>query len=119
MHGHTSDRRTWDAVLATALPQTHRVIAVDLRGHGDSLDANVGSLTFTIEDNVRDLHCTLQALGVSRCILVGHSMGVRPTLAYANRYPGQVVDEEEKIMIERRRKKNRAQIKKKREMDRF
>lgn len=36
VHGWAQSGRCWDAALAAGLAEDHRVIAVDLRGHGDS-----------------------------------------------------------------------------------
>jgi lipase len=51
----------------------HSVVAVDLRGHGDS-----GRLPpWNVETHLRDLHETLDELGIERASWVGHSFGGR------------------------------------------
>ncbi|MFN8221954.1 MAG: alpha/beta hydrolase [Gaiellales bacterium] len=71
LHGVTGHRNRF-AALAARLPQ-HRVIGVDLLGHGDSsrlppwgLDAHLASLVATAD-----------SLGLERATWVGHSFGGR------------------------------------------
>ncbi|MFJ2863384.1 alpha/beta fold hydrolase [Kitasatospora sp. NPDC087314] len=60
----------WDAVLP-ALAPGHHVYALDLRGHGDS-----GRTTpYGLEEMRDDVLAFLDALGLARVDLVGHSMG--------------------------------------------
>src|SRR5690349_10240497 len=60
----------WEPV-ARGLADTHRVYALDLRGHGDSADP--GAYSFELmRDDVRGF---LDALGLDAVTLVGHSMG--------------------------------------------
>jgi lipase len=72
--------------LAEEHLSVYRVVAVDLRGHGHSdwdppwdLDAHVG-----------DVSGTLDALGLVRVDVVGHSFGGRVALEFAARYPERV-----------------------------
>ncbi|MDH6707560.1 3-oxoadipate enol-lactonase [Kitasatospora sp. MAA19] len=60
----------WDVVLP-ALAPGHHVYALDLRGHGDS-----GRTTpYGLEEMRDDVLAFLDALGLARVDLVGHSMG--------------------------------------------
>jgi pimeloyl-ACP methyl ester carboxylesterase len=54
------------------LSQDYHVIAYDLRGHGRSAESN---RVFTMDDLAEDLFLLLQALGVSKCSVIGHSIG--------------------------------------------
>jgi lipase len=58
--------------LADALP-THRVVSVDLRGHGRS----TWEAPWTIESHLADLVETADALGIGSATWVGHSFGGR------------------------------------------
>jgi lipase len=61
----------------------HSVIAVDLRGHGDSERLP----PWSVETHVEDLFETLAAAGVERADWVGHSFGGRLAAAAAAREP--------------------------------
>jgi pimeloyl-ACP methyl ester carboxylesterase len=66
------------------LSQTHRVIAYDHPGSGESL-VHSGALTF--EHQVDTLFGILDAFEVDRCILAGESMGGTTAVAAAARRP--------------------------------
>lgn len=57
-----------------------RCIAPDLRGHGQSPDAPDAH---SVDDMAGDVRQLLQTLGVTDCVLVGHSMGGKIALALA------------------------------------
>ena len=86
LHGFGADLNTW-MFTQPALAEGRRVIALDLPGHGGStkqLDhADVESLA-TIVDHA------LNALGIERLHLVGHSMGGGIAIAFASREPERV-----------------------------
>lgn len=66
----------------------YRVILWDLRGHGASqmdLDAR-----FTADDALRDIEALLEAVPLSRPVLIGHSLGGNLAQAFARRHPDRV-----------------------------
>jgi pimeloyl-ACP methyl ester carboxylesterase len=63
-----------------------RAIAVDLKGHGLS-DKPLASEEYTIESLVEHLRDILDALGLERPALVGHSLGGSLIYHFASRYP--------------------------------
>jgi pimeloyl-ACP methyl ester carboxylesterase len=71
------------ADLAADLARDHRVIVPDLRGHGRST-APAGQ--WTIADLADDLAAILDALRVSRVLLLGFSMGGMAAVDFALRY---------------------------------
>ena len=72
IHGVTfTAELNWGKVFAP-LAAHFRVIAADLRGHGDGIRA--GS-RFRLEDCADDLAALAGALGISRFVAVGYSMG--------------------------------------------
>ncbi len=82
VHGIGVARGSWDAV-AKRLAEHHRVLAVDLPGHGGS--AALDSVTV---DRVADaLEATLAARDIRRAVLVGHSYGGLVVLAEAAAHP--------------------------------
>lgn len=71
IHGLGGSHHDWEHQIA-AFAQHFRVIAPDLRGFGES---PVGRRLISIPRLARDVHALLDALGIERCLLVGHSMG--------------------------------------------
>ena len=82
LHGVTGQAHTWDA-LAEALSPEFRVIALDLRGHGDSEKPPGGYAT---ADFAADLEGIAQQLGLSTFALIGHSLGARIAALYGGLY---------------------------------
>ena len=84
IHGAFADR-SYFAPQIEELRQRHRVIALDLRGHGES-GVNDGS--FTMRDLADDVIAVCEVAAVDRAVFCGHSMPValevatlRPDLA--------------------------------------
>jgi pimeloyl-ACP methyl ester carboxylesterase len=86
IHGFSLSSATWVKTLA-ALPPAYRAYAVDLRGFGDSDKAAAG---YTYADLGRDLLEFLDALGLSKAVLVGHSFGGCLLQHFAVAYPERV-----------------------------
>lgn len=86
IHGFGGDALSWQFNL-TALAAGRRVLAVDMPAHGESsLDAGDGSIGALAGWMIR----FLDALGLERIDLAGHSMGARVALEMAARHPGRV-----------------------------
>jgi pimeloyl-ACP methyl ester carboxylesterase len=83
VHGITEDRRGWDAVLA-ALSGRARCVRLDLRGHGESSDAeDYGALAMA-----GDIATVVAEAGITEApLLVGHSLGAVVATAYATQAP--------------------------------
>lgn len=71
--------------LAERLP-THRVLALDLRGHGRS----TWEAPWGVETHLDDLCETVDGLGVESATWIGHSFGGRLVAHLAERAPGRV-----------------------------
>lgn len=73
VHGFTGSRDDWREMLPR-LAARGRTIAMDLRGHGDT--TNTGQAAgYDFGQLTRDVLGFLDALGIDRCDLLGHSMG--------------------------------------------
>ena len=72
LHGLTATGSlNWSSTIA-ALGARYRVIALDHRGHGHGIRSDDA---FTLEDCADDAVALIDALGVSKAIFVGYSMG--------------------------------------------
>jgi len=71
-----------------ALKDRHRVVTLDLAGHGAS---GRGRARYTIEAFGQDVKAVVERLGLTKVILVGHSMGGPVTLEAARLMPDRVV----------------------------
>jgi pimeloyl-ACP methyl ester carboxylesterase len=85
LHGLASNARIWDGVAPRLAGAGLRVVALDLRGHGDSDQPGDGYDFATVG---RDLEAALAALGLARPVVAGHSWGAGVGLAYAAARPG-------------------------------
>ena len=80
LHGLASNARIWDGVAQRLAGAGMRVVALDQRGHGESEQPASGYDFATVG---RDLAAALDALGLARPVLVGHSWGANVALQYA------------------------------------
>ena len=87
VHGFGASLHWWDAVVP-ALAREHRVIRVDLLGHGGSEKPRTG---YSMQEQADRLAALLDRLDVPRATLVGHSMGGTVAVAFAERHPDRVV----------------------------
>lgn len=87
VHSACGDTRQWTAQLQHVRSR-RRAVALDLRGHGQS--TLTSDADFTVEDLARDVATVVEGLGLSRVVLVGHSLGGAVCLAYAAAHPEHV-----------------------------
>jgi pimeloyl-ACP methyl ester carboxylesterase len=88
VHGFTGFRHDFASQL-DELAQYGRVLAPDLRGHGDSGRTGDPS-SYSFEQLTGDLLGLLDALGIERCDLLGHSMGGMLALRATLRAPERI-----------------------------
>lgn len=86
VHGWGTDSHQWSWHI-DALAARHRVIAVDLRGHGYSSVPETGN---TPQAMAGDLHALLDLLNIPEAIPVGHSMGGQVVSILAVEHPDRV-----------------------------
>lgn len=87
IHGGRDHARSWDALAATFASQW-RIIAPDLRGHGDSEWASDGS--YEMVDFTYDLAELVRHLELGPVPIVGHSLGGNIAVRFAGLYPEAV-----------------------------
>ena len=88
LHGWCS-RRTDLAALAGALRGSHRVVSLDLPGHGDS-DVPVGEDRLDVASFAADAAALCDTLGLGPSVVVGHSGGAAVAVELAVRRPDLV-----------------------------
>ena len=86
IHGITDNRHMWHPLLRD-LAVGHQVLAVDLRGHGES-DSDDGYDPISYASDVVE---TAAALGVGDAVVVGHSLGGVVASAFAAIAPCRAV----------------------------
>ena len=72
-HGYTGSHQDW-MFQVPVLAGAHSVVTLDYRGHGSS-DAPSSAAAYSIPVLAYDVYALLKYLGISKCCLVGHSMG--------------------------------------------
>jgi pimeloyl-ACP methyl ester carboxylesterase len=87
VHGLTGSGHAFDG-LARRMCDRYRVIAVDVRGRGDSAWSSNGA--YAQADYVSDLEGVVDALGLEKFTLCGTSMGGRISMEYAGRHTGKL-----------------------------
>jgi pimeloyl-ACP methyl ester carboxylesterase len=87
IHGGRDHCRNWDW-LAQKFRDRYHVIAVDLRGHGDSAWATGSS--YAIAEFVYDIAQLVQQKNLKPVTIIGHSMGGAISLLYTGSYPEAV-----------------------------
>ncbi len=88
LHGFSADKENWIR-FTRYIPESYRVIAVDLPGHGESsLDFGGSYDACSME---RRLAEAVRELGLTRFHLAGNSMGGLVSLLYSRNRPEQII----------------------------
>ncbi len=85
VHGNGSSATFWEETML-ALPSGFRGIAPDMRGYGDTEPLPVDA-TLGLGDMVEDIRSLVEAMGLGKFHIVGHSMGGGIVMKYAIAYP--------------------------------
>src|ERR1035438_6659894 len=83
IHGYTDNARDWVPLLPY-LSKEFRLILVDIRGHGQS---SKPECCYTRLDFAYDIKLLLDALGVQKADIVGHSLGSIIAQTFAEYWP--------------------------------
>jgi pimeloyl-ACP methyl ester carboxylesterase len=83
IHGYTDNARDWVPMLPY-LSKRHRLILVDIRGHGQS---SKPECCYTRLDFAYDIKLLMDALGVQKADIVGHSLGSIIAQTFAEYWP--------------------------------
>lgn len=85
LHGLTAHSRQWDS-FAAEMSRHCRVVAPDLRGHGESQWADA----YDLDTQVGDVCAMVAALGLHNITLVGQSLGGSIAIRYAGSAPDEL-----------------------------
>ncbi|MFN2611768.1 MAG: alpha/beta fold hydrolase [Solirubrobacterales bacterium] len=91
LHGYASSLHWWDG-MQPELERQHRVIRIDLLGHGGSEKPRNG---YSVENQAATVASALSTLGVDHATVVGHAFGFTIATALAEHSPelvGRLVD---------------------------
>ena len=109
IHGFPLNKSMWDMQVA-ALKENYRVIAYDIRGHGDS---DPGIDEFFIELFVIDLLRLMEKLRIEKSVLCGLSLGgyiaLNAVLKHPDRFDGLILNDTQCIADTPEIKENRCQ----------
>jgi non-heme chloroperoxidase len=86
LHGVTDSHRSYEPVL-TALPDTIHAYAITARGHGDAGKPD----SYAPAEMAGDVIAFMDAVGIDRAIVAGHSMGSWAAQRVAGTYPERVI----------------------------
>ncbi len=86
LHGLLGSTRNWAAVAADLSEAIGACLALDLRNHGQS--GHVDGMSFA--EMAGDVEETLDAWGLERVLLIGHSLGGKVAMRFAVDYPDRV-----------------------------
>jgi pimeloyl-ACP methyl ester carboxylesterase len=94
IHGLTGNLAVWHLRIVPLLWDHFTIVTYDLRGHGYSDKPRSG---YSADDMAGDLGELMDALGIERAALVGHSFGADVALYFSLRHPERV---EQAIAVE-------------------
>lgn len=84
LHGLASNARIWEKIAPHLAARGWRVLAPDLRGHGQTDKPDHG---YDFASLTRDLAAAVDGWNAHNPLIVGHSWGASLAIAYAARFP--------------------------------
>jgi esterase len=93
LHGIGRVAHSFDHI-APRFNQDYHVMAIDMRGHGDSAWSPEGA--YLVEDYAKDLEAFIEQLNLRNVILLGNSTGGRVVQVYAGMHPDRMA----KLVVE-------------------
>lgn len=86
LHGYSDSSFSFSQLMPLIDP-AYRVHALDVRGHGNTDKPSTG---YSIDDHADDVVAFLDASGIARVTVLGHSMGTTVARRVAEAYPDRV-----------------------------
>lgn len=88
LHGSGASRRVFEHQLNSPLAERHRLIALDLPGHGDSTDAADPAQCYTLPGLAAVVTDVLSTMQIDRVAIFGWSLGGHIAVEMLHRRPG-------------------------------
>ena len=85
IHGYSDSSRTWSTIAPFL--KDHRIIAIDLRGHGAS---TAPDCCYTMMEFSNDVSLFINAMNLGKVDVAGHSLGTMVSQTLAATHPEQV-----------------------------
>jgi pimeloyl-ACP methyl ester carboxylesterase len=89
LHGFMDHHLAWDDVCKALTDKSLNVLSYDQRGHGRSSHVSSSS-QYHFPDYISDLYELLEVLQITKCHLIGHSMGGTVASIFAAVFPKKV-----------------------------
>lgn len=86
LHGFLENQTMWQD-LVPELSKKHRIITIDLLGHGET---ECLGYVHSMEENADVVQAVLSKLRIRKAVFIGHSMGGYVALAFAELYPEKI-----------------------------
>ena len=86
LHGFLENKKMWQDYV-TIFSEKHRIITIDLLGHGKSEPLGY---VHSMEENANVVHEVLEHLKIEKATILGHSMGGYVGLAFAELFPKSI-----------------------------
>ncbi|KIO52296.1 alpha/beta fold hydrolase [Flavobacterium hibernum] len=86
LHGFLENKKMW-LDYVTLFSDKHRIITIDLLGHGKSEPLGY---VHSMEENANVVHEVLEHLKIEKATILGHSMGGYVSLAFAELFPESI-----------------------------
>lgn len=87
MHGLSANAHCFDGYFRAGLAEQLRVVTVDLRGRGLS---DKPADNYSMAEHARDIIGLMDALGIDKAVMGGHSFGALLSIYLAHHYPYRV-----------------------------